>query len=141
VRAVAAGVDHQVGDGGEGHAADRGHRWDRQPAPLAQLAEVELALGLEPDLEEEQRHQPLVDPAAQVGGQLVVAEGDRQARRPHVVIGAADVGPHERHQRGADENDRAAGLGVHPAAHRRAEVALPGGAALRGRGGGGRRLG
>ncbi len=34
---------------------------------LAQLAEVELALGLQPDDEEEERHQPLVDPVAQVG--------------------------------------------------------------------------
>ena len=34
--------------------------------PLAQLAQVELALGLEPDDEEEERHQALVDPVAQV---------------------------------------------------------------------------
>ena len=33
---------------------------------LAQLAHVELALGLEPDDEEEERHQALVDPVAQV---------------------------------------------------------------------------
>ena len=36
-------------------------------AALAQLAEVELALGLEADDEEEERHQALVDPVAQVG--------------------------------------------------------------------------
>ena len=41
---------------------------------LAQLAEVELALGLQPDDEEEERHQSLVDPVAQV-------HRDRRRRR------------------------------------------------------------
>ena len=39
---------------------------NRQALALAQLADVELALCLQPDDEEEERHQPLVDPVAEI---------------------------------------------------------------------------
>ena len=42
-----------------------GHRRQRDAAALAQLAEVELAPRLEPDDEEEERHQAAVQPLAE----------------------------------------------------------------------------
>ena len=53
----------------------------REPPPLAQLAEVELAARLEPDDEEEERHQPAVHPVAQVERDARAAELDRERRR------------------------------------------------------------
>ena len=58
VRARAAGVERQVDRDRHDDAADRRQHRDREPAAFAQLAEIELALGLEADDEEEQRHQP-----------------------------------------------------------------------------------
>ena len=46
--------------------AERGEQRQDEPAPLAQLAEVELAARLEPDDEEEERHQAAVHPLPQV---------------------------------------------------------------------------
>ena len=63
----------------------REHR-DRDPPALAQLAHVELALGLESDDEEEERHQPLVDPVAQVRRDPAAAEIGRELRRPHRFV-------------------------------------------------------
>ena len=48
------------------HAADGGDRRQRRGAPVAQLAHHQLALDLQPDDEEEHRHQPVVDPVVQV---------------------------------------------------------------------------
>ena len=55
-------VERDVDDRRHDHAADR--RDDRQHrlARLGQLADDDLALDLEPDDEEEERHQPVVDP-------------------------------------------------------------------------------
>ena len=47
---------------------DAGHERQHEPAPVAQVAEVELAPRLQPDDEEEQRHQAAVDPRPQVAG-------------------------------------------------------------------------
>ena len=77
VGAGAARVEREVDRHRDAHAAERGDHGDRQAPALAQLAEVELALGLQPDDEEEERHQPLVDPVAQVG---------RDAAAPRRVI-------------------------------------------------------
>ena len=83
-RARAAGVEREVDRDRHHHPPDRGDHGDRQPLALAQLAHVHLALGLEPDDEEEERHQPLVDPVAQVGRDPAAAELDRElgASRP-----------------------------------------------------------
>ena len=63
----AAGVEREVDRDGHRHATDRGHRGDRQPTPLTELAQVELPLGLESDDQKEEGHQAFVDPVAQVG--------------------------------------------------------------------------
>ena len=76
VGARVAGVEGQVDRDRHRHAAEgRGQR-EQDPSPLAQLAQVELAPRLEPDHEEEERHQPLVHPLAQV-------ERDAGAAQPH----------------------------------------------------------
>jgi hypothetical protein len=88
--AVAAGppgVEGQVDDDRHGDPAHRGEHRDGQPAALAQLAEVELALGLESHDEEEQGHQALVDPGAQIGRDPGVTEVDRELRRPDGLVG------------------------------------------------------
>ena len=129
VGAVAAAVDQQVDRDRRGDAAERRRRRDPDPGPLAQLAEVELALGLEPDDEEEQRHQPLVDPGVEVGVDPVRADLDAEVGRPEVGVGAGgDVRPSQRCEDRGDEDDGAAGLGAEEVAHRRRQVAGPGGA-------------
>ena len=57
-----------------------------EPPSLPQLAEVELAPRLEPDDEEEERHQPAVHPLAQVERDAVSAELDRERRLPQRVV-------------------------------------------------------
>ena len=59
---VVAGVDREVDQDRHGHPADAGEQRQCDAPPLAQLAEVELAPRLEPDHEEEERHQSAVDP-------------------------------------------------------------------------------
>ena len=53
----------------------RGDRRERGAARLAQLAVDELALDLEPDDEEEERHQAVVDPLLQREVERVACRG------------------------------------------------------------------
>ena len=64
LRPVAAGVEGQEDQDRQRHASHRRDQRDRDAPPLAQLPHVELALGLEPEDQEEERHQALVDPDA-----------------------------------------------------------------------------
>ena len=57
-----------------------------EPAAVAQVAEVELAARLQPDDQEEQRHQAAVDPLPQVQAEHVVAEPDRTVGPPEIVV-------------------------------------------------------
>ena len=75
--AVAAGVDREVEQRGHDHPGQRGDGRDRGRAPVAQLAQRQLAPDLQPDDEEEEHHQAVVDPVAQVLADRGVAE-----RRP-----------------------------------------------------------
>ncbi len=63
----------------------RGQR-QRQARSFAQVAEVELAAGLEPDHEEEEGHEPAVDPAPQVEGDGPVLQPDLQLTGPEGVV-------------------------------------------------------
>src|ERR687884_120862 len=96
----------------------------RGPPSLAQLAEVELAPRLEPDDEEEERHQAAVHPVAQVERDTRAAEVDREPRRPDRVVGArVDVHPDERGGRGGEQDGGAARLGAQELPQRRLEAA------------------
>ena len=121
------GVDGQVDRDRDGHAAEGGENRQRQPAPLAQLADVELAPHLEPDDEEEECHQAAVDPIAQALGDPRVADpGSRGACARRLVGGEVDVGPGQRRQGRAKQDDGAAGFGAQKLAQRRFQAASPG---------------
>ena len=84
------------------HPAEPGQQRQRESPPLPQLAEVELAPRLEPDDEEEERHQPAVHPVAEVERDTVAAEVDREPRRPdRVVRRRVDVHPERARRRAA----------------------------------------
>ena len=84
---------------------------------VPQLPDGQLPLQLEPDREEEHRHQPAVDPAAQAHREHVPAEGQPERRPPQAVVGADEgrVRPDERHRCRGDEEDAAGGLGLEEA--------------------------
>ena len=119
VRARPAGVERQVDQDRHDHPDQpRGQRQD-EPASLAQVAEVELAPRLEPDDEEEERHQPVVDPGPQVLRDAVRAEPDREVGLPdRLVRRCVDVRPHQGHCDGAHQDPGAAGLGEQERAQR-----------------------
>ena len=118
-RARATGVDHEVQRGGHHHAAHGGE--DRQGGhpPVAQVADHELALDLERDHQEEQRHQAVVDEVTQVhlDAERAHAHVDVVVPEGLVALVPRRVGPRERHQGGGDEDEPARGLGVQEAPH------------------------
>jgi hypothetical protein len=104
--------DDQVHGYRSADPAQAGEHRHGEPAAIAQLPQVELALGLQPDDEEEQGHQSLVDGAAQIYGERVAGHADGHGLGPErpVAAGPGRVGPD---QRGGDRNDeqsRAASL-------------------------------
>jgi hypothetical protein len=63
-----ARVHRQVERYRHDHAAEGGHHRDRRPPTFSQFSEIQLSLGLKADREEVERHQPVVQPVAQVLG-------------------------------------------------------------------------
>ena len=123
-------VEREVDQHRHRHAADAGEHGQRDAPALAQLAHVELAPRLEADDEEEERHQAVVDPVAQVLGERRVAERDREVGRPERVVGrVATFAQTSAAIVGGEQDDRAAGLGAQERAHRRGLGPRPGRAA------------
>ena len=60
-----AGVERDVDERGHRHPTERGDHRQRRLARFRELALDELALDLEPDDEEEHRHQTVVHPLAE----------------------------------------------------------------------------
>ena len=91
------------------HAAERRRDRQHRGAPLPELADHELALDLEADDEEEQRHQPVVDPVAQVVLQVEAGDLEADLEVPDVRVGLVGraVRPHQRHDRRDGEGDAA----------------------------------
>ena len=113
------GVEGEIDGDGPDHAPDPGQQGQRQPAPLAQFAHVELAPGLHGDHEEEERHQPGVHPFLQVPGQAGAAEVKRKIGRPEGAVGPwVYVGPGQGGYRRGQQNRGAAGLGPQELAQR-----------------------
>ncbi len=124
-------VDHEIDRDGHGHPAEPGEQRQGEAPALAQLPQVELAARLEADDEEEERHQPVVQPVLEVLRDPRVADVNRQHGRPDVGIRRrVDVHPDERRDRRGEEEDRTARLGSEELAQRRADVARPGSAFL-----------
>ena len=97
-----AGVEGEVDQCGHDHAAEGGHRRQRGLAAVAQLADGPLAFDLQADDEEEDGHQPVVDDAVEVLGEMERPDGDVDRRRPQRLVAGAPrrVRPHQRHRRG-----------------------------------------
>ena len=75
-------VEGQVDQRGNHRPAQGGGDGQRRAAHGGQLAHEHLALDLQPDDQEEDRHEPVVDPMRQVLGQREVADADSQFRMP-----------------------------------------------------------
>lgn len=74
---------------------------------LVRLADRELAPHLQPDGEEEDRHQRVVDQGVQREIELDVAEADREVHLPERFVGAMrDVGPDDRDSGGDEQQER-----------------------------------
>ena len=74
-------------------------------AGATQLPDDQLALGLQPDHEEEQRHQPVVDPVVQVLSDAEAPEPDGHVGAPQRAVGVRPRGvrPHQRDDGGDEE--------------------------------------
>jgi hypothetical protein len=77
-------------------------------AILGQLAHQQLPLDLEPDREEEHRHQCIVDPVVKVEGDPMIAkkEAERLVQEAEVQLRPRRVGPNQGDER-TDEKDDA----------------------------------
>ena len=95
------------------HPAKRGECWRCRLAAIAQLALDQLALDLQADDEEEQRHQAVVDP-------LLEREVERQLGVPQVEVRGRPRGvrPQQGNQRRSDEDHPTGGLRVQEVAQR-----------------------
>ena len=115
VRADATVVDRDVEHGRHDHAAEGGEHRQRGRSPIAQLAEHELALHLEPGEQEEERHRRVVDPPAQREVTQVdeIAQPHGQLGRPESFVAGVPwrVRPAERQQR-RDDHDGGRGAVV-----------------------------
>ena len=125
-------VEREVDDRGQDGAADGRHDGQHRRAGLAQLAQHQLALDLEPDHEEEHHHQAVVDHVVQGHLERLVAHDDADVRLPQGVPGVAHgrVGEQQRHDRGSQQQDRAACFLAQELAQR---VEQPGGSGHRDR--------
>jgi hypothetical protein len=124
-----------VGDQEDRHRDDQadhaGRRGQDEPPPVAQVAQVELAPRLQADDQEEERHQPAVDPLPQAQRDAGAAEVEREVHLPETLV--RPVGHVCPEQRGDDRRQQhagAAGLGAQEAAQRGAHLPRPGGATL-----------
>src|SRR5215813_2237135 len=126
VRRRPASVEDEKDGDRHDHSAEAGQHRHRQASALAQLAQVELAARLQPDHEEEERHQAAVHPGVQILRQAGAAEPDGQLCIPHALVGrGAHVRPRERGDRRAEQHRGAAGLGPQEPAQRGLATACP----------------
>src|SRR5918996_2421567 len=125
---VAPGGEREVDHYGKEHPADRREHGHARTAAVAELAHVELATHLEPEDEEEERHQPVVDPVPEIAVETDVSDSQRELRRPQLLVarGPRRVDPDERRDRGCEEEERAADLRLQERPQRRGDVPPPG---------------
>jgi hypothetical protein len=110
--ALSSQVEGQVDQGrnrGPAHGCGHGQRG---AAHGGQLAHEHLAFDLQPDDQEEDRHEPVVDPMRQILGQREVGHTYRQLGMPErrIALAPRRVGPDEGRDRGGDEEYAARGL-------------------------------
>ena len=111
VRRGPAGVDRQVEPDRAHHPAESREHGKDDPGSLSELADVEFPACLEPDDQEEEAHEPAVDPAAQIQGHRCVTDVYGQAGLPHAVVGGrVDIRPDQRADCSPEEEGGARGL-------------------------------
>ena len=126
VRARLSGVDRQEQHNRDHHPDQAGGQRKDEPPPFPQIPQVELAPRLQPDDQEEQRHQAAVDPGLQVVVEADRTEPDRQLRAPHRAVGRlVDVHPDECDRDGRHQHTGAAGLGPQERPQRSGAVPRP----------------
>ena len=124
VRRRAAEVEREVDRDRQRHAADRGEQGERQAPSFAQLSHVELAPRLEPEHEEEERHQAAVHPLAQRHPDPHVPERERELGLPELPVRRrVHVHPDQRGDCGRKEDRSPARLGLQELPQRRLEPA------------------
>ena len=114
----AAVVDEREDEGGHQHPAQRGERRQGGGTRVAELAEEELALDLEPGEEEEQRHRGVVHPAPQREVEVHrAAERHTEGGVPELLVAVAPsrVGPDEGGDRGHQHDGAGGGFELHEA--------------------------
>ena len=106
-----ASVEREEDEGWDDEAAERGDDGGGQSSAFTQFADVELAPNLEARNEEEEGHEPVVDPVTEVEGQLASADPHRELRVPQISVAGRPrrVRPHER-RHGRGEQDDGAGV-------------------------------
>ena len=92
----------------------RGDHGQRGLARSAQVAVDDLSLDLERDQEEEQGHQAVVDPVAEVLVDREIADPDVELRVPERLVSgdAEDVHPDQRDDRPGEQRESPARLGL-----------------------------
>jgi hypothetical protein len=94
--------------------------------PFPQISEIELATRLEPEDEEEERHQAAVHPLAQFQRDAGAGEVDRQSRFPErLVRRSVDVHPHQCRDGRSQQDRRPARFGAQKLAQRRLHISRP----------------
>ena len=123
----AASVKREVDQDRDGDAARRGEQRNREPASLAQLADIELSPGFKPQNQEKQRHQPLIDQVTKIGGDTDTSDTDHDPRRPYRLIGVKPrrVRPQQRSDRPRQHHNRTGAVSAQKAAHRCCEDPRP----------------
>ena len=103
-------VDGDIDQRRNHHAAGGGDARQHAARPGRELAVQHLALDLQPDQQEEDRHQPVIDPQQQRLGDLERAEldGDRRVEQAVIEPGQRRIGQDQR-QDGGTHQDEAAG--------------------------------
>ena len=107
--------ERHVDEGRDDHPAECGHRRKGRLLDGVQLADDQLALDLETDDEEEDRHQAVVDEVLQRLVEVETADRDRDVRFPELEVRVTPrrVRPDERGDRGGEQHDGARRLGRH----------------------------
>jgi hypothetical protein len=81
-------VLQRIVDRGRGqHAAERSHHRQRRFAPIAQLAQDDFALDLQPDHKEEDDHQAIVHPVGERVVEGPCADRQSDVRMPEIMVG------------------------------------------------------
>ncbi len=106
------GVDGDVNQGRDDHAAQCGDGGQSGLLEARQLAFDQLALDLQADEEEEHDHQAVVDPVKQALVEADIANAQRDVRMQQSVVGAGErrIGEQQRHDGGSEQNDASCGL-------------------------------